>query len=127
MLKKLIGFAAIVGIIFGIEISADAGAAYTSNKTKNYIPIHQTVLEPGWRLSCSSNFVVENIGSNFARIEVNLGRDGKIIDIINPWGKRGYNLIEKISFEKQLGKTVDIDDVALIKNSSDNSRISIHC
>ena len=45
-------------------------------------------------------------------------RDGKIIDIINPWGKRGYNLVEKlvekISFEKQLGKTVDIDDVALI-------------
>ena len=37
------------------------------------------------------------------------------------------NLVEKISFEKQLGKTVNIDDVALIKNSSENLRISIHC
>ena len=53
--------------------------------------------------------------------------DKKIIDIINPWNKRGYNLVAKISFEKQLGKTVNIDDVALIKNSSDNSRVSIHC
>ena len=71
--------------------------------------------------------MIENVGKDYARIEISLGRDGKIIDIINPWNKRGYNLVEKISFEKQLGKTVNIDDVALIKNSSENSRISIHC
>ena len=127
MLRKLIGLSTVLTLVFGLGLSVDAGADYASNKTKNYTPMHQTVLKPGWRSSCNSNFVVENIGKDFARIEISLGKDGKIIDIINPWGKRGYNLVEKISFEKQLGKTVDIDDVALIKNSSDQSRISIHC
>jgi len=127
MLRKLIGLSTVLTLVFGLGLSIDAGADYASNKTKNYTPIHQTVLEPGWRMSCSSDFVIENVSKDFARIEISLGRDGKIIDIINPWNKRGYNLVEKISFEKQLGKTVNIDDVALIKNSSDNSRISIHC
>ena len=127
MLRKLIGLSTVLTLVFGLGLSIDAGADYASNKTKNYTPMHQTVLKPGWRSSCNSNFVVENIGKDFARIEISLGKDGKIIDIISPWGKRGYNLVEKISFEKQLGKTVDIDDVALIKNSSDQSRISIHC
>ena len=127
MLRKLIGLSTVLTLVFGLGLSVDAGADYASNKTKIFTPIHQTVLEPGWRMSCSSDFVIENVGKDYARIEISLGRDGKIIDIINPWGKRGYNLVEKISFEKQLGKTVNIDDVALIKNSSENSRISIHC
>ena len=127
MLRKLIGLFTVLALVFGLGLSVDAGADYASKKTKIYTPIHQTVLEPGWRMSCSSDFVIENVSKDFARIEISLGRDGKIIDIINPWNKRGYNLVEKISFEKQLGKTVNIDDVALIKNSSDNSRISIHC
>ena len=127
MFRNLIGLSTIIAIFFGLGVSVDAGTDYRSKKTRNYTPIHQTVLNPGWRSSCNSNFVIENIGKDFARIEISLGKDGKIIDIITPWGKRGYNLVEKISFEKQLGKTVDIDDVALIKNSSDHSRISVHC
>ena len=127
MFRNLIRLLTIIAIFFGLGASVDAATEYRSSKTKNYTPMHQTVLKPGWRSSCNSNFVVENIDKDFAKIEISLGKDGKIIDIINPWGKRGYNLMEKISFEKQLGKTVDIDDVALIKNSSDQSRISIHC
>ena len=54
-------------------------------------------------------------------------KDGKIQDVIYQWDKRGYELIPSLSFAKQLGKTVDIDDVAMIKNTSEKSKVSIHC
>jgi hypothetical protein len=94
---------------------------------RNVTPIHQLVLEPGWRSTCNSNFVLENLGDNPAEIEITMGKDGKITDRISQWNKRGYDLISSLSFAKKLGKTVDIDDVAMIKNMSKDSRVSIHC
>ena len=122
-----IGLIAVIAICLGMVASVYAGADYPKSKTRKYSPMYQIILEPGWRLSCSSNFVIENIDKNFALIEITLGKDGKVVDSISPWDKRGYNLIEKISFSKQLGKTVDIDDVAMIKNTSNSSRVSVHC
>jgi len=128
-MKRVIGIGLIVAIYIcmGMIASVFAGADYPSSKTRSYTPMHQTVLEPGWMSSCSKDFVVENIDKDFALIEITIGKDGKVADSISPWGKRGYNLIEKISFLKQLGNTVDIDDVSVIKNTSNDSRISIHC
>ena len=71
MLRKLIGLSTVLTLVFGLGLSVDAGADYASNKTKNYTPIHQTVLEPGWRMSCSSDFVIE-ISSNITRFRERL-------------------------------------------------------
>jgi hypothetical protein len=56
-----------------------------------------------------------------------MSKDGKITDRISQWNKRGYDMVSSISFAKQLGKTVDIADVAMIKKMSNDSRVSIHC
>ena len=127
MIKKLMG----LGIAAALGLSTTtttiyAGADYPS-MTRNATPMHQIVLQPGWRSSCSSDFVVQNLSKNMAQIEITLGKDGKIKDVIYQWDKRGYELIPSLSFAKQLGKTVDIDDVAMIKNTSKNSKVSVHC
>ena len=103
-----------------------AGADYPS-MSRNATPMNQTVLEPGWRSSCNSNFVIENLGEKPAEIRITMGKDGIIRDKVDRWDKRGYNLVRSLSFAKQLGKTVDIDDVAMIKNMSKDSKVSIHC
>jgi hypothetical protein len=89
-------------------------------------PLHQIVLESGWRSTCNSKFVVENLGDNPAEIQITMGKDGKITDRISQLNKRGYELVRSLSLAKQLGKTVDIDDTAMIKNMSKDSRVSIH-
>ena len=127
MIKKLmsVGMAAALGLSITTK-KIYAGADYPS-MTRNATPMHQIILEPGWRSSCSSNFVVQNLSKDMAYIEITLGKDGKIKDVIYQWDKRGYELIPSLSFAKQLGKTVEIDDVAMIKNTSKNSKVSIHC
>ena len=89
--------------------------------------MHQTVWKPGWRSTWNSNLVVENLGDNPAEIQIKMGKDGKITDRISHWNKQEYDLVSSLSFAKQLGKTVDIDDVAMIKNMIKDSRVSIHC
>ena len=126
MFKKFIGIGIVVGLGLSLTTTIYAGANYPS-MTRNATPMHQIVLEPGWRSSCSSDFVVQNLSKGMAQIEITLGKDGKIKDVINQWDKRGYELIPSLSFAKQLGKTVDIDDVAMIKNISKTSKVSIHC
>ena len=127
MFKKLIGLG--IAAALGLSITTTtiyAGADYPS-MTRNATPMNQIILEPGWRSSCSSDFVVQNLSKDMAQIEITLGKDGKIKDVIYQWDKRGYELIPSLSFAKQLGKTVDIDDVAMIKNTSQDSKVSIHC
>ena len=97
------------------------------NQSRSFTPMNQIVLEPNWRSSCSSNFVIENLSNKPAVVRITMGRDGTIQDTIPQWDKRGYDLRYRLSFAKQLGKTVDIDDVALIENMSPNSRVSVHC
>ena len=127
MFKKLIGLG--IAAALGLSITTTtiyAGADYPS-MPRNATPMNQIILEPGWRSSCSSDFVIQNLGKEMAQIEITLGKDGKIKDVIYQWDKRGYELIPSLSFAKQLGKTVDIDDVAMIKNTSQDSKVSIHC
>jgi hypothetical protein len=70
---------------------------------------------------------VESMDKNFSLIDINISKDGKVLDLIIDWDKRGYNIIEKISLSKHLGNTVDIEDVALIKNMSKKSRVNMYC
>jgi hypothetical protein len=123
----IIGLITVICSCLGMIASVYAGADYPVSKTRNITPIHQIILEPGWGSNCSSNLVVENIDKNFALIEITIGKDGKVIDAISPQDKRGHNLIERISFSIQLGRVVNIDDVAMVKITSNDSRISIHC
>ena len=86
-----------------------------------------TVLNPGWRSSCHSNFVVENLNEATAEIQIRLGQEIYKEDLIMGNGKRLYDLRKSLSFAKQLGKTVTMDDVALVTNQSDNSSVRIYC
>jgi hypothetical protein len=128
MFKNILNLA-IVGII-GMGMAAthpiQANADYPT-KSRSFTPMNQTVLEPGWRSSCDSSFVIENLGNNWVEVKISLGKDGTIQDTIQQWDKRGYNLRNSLSFAKQLGKTVDIDDVAMIENLSKDSKVSVHC
>ena len=129
MSKKLfvVGIAAILGFSLATTTTVYAVANYHS-MARNATPMHQIVLEPGWKSSCSSDFVIQNLNNkDLAKVEITLGKDGKIKDVIHQWEKRGYELIPILSFAKQLGKTVDIDDIAIIENTSQNSKVSIHC
>ena len=116
----------IVGMSMAVTHPIQADADY-SNKSRNFTPMNQTVLEPGWRSSCDSSFVIENLGDSWVEVKITLGKDGTIRDTIQNWDKRGYDLRYSLSFAKQLGKTVDIDDVAMIENLSKDSKVSVHC
>jgi hypothetical protein len=94
---------------------------------RNVTPMHQKVLEPGWRSTYNSSFVVENLVDNPAEIQITMGKDGKITDRISQSNKRGYEVVSSLSFARQFCKTVDINDVVIIKNLSKDSRVSIHC
>ncbi len=128
MLKNAykLGIAGLVGIGLAVAQPAQVQADYSEAET-GMTPMNRIVLEPGWRSSCDSSFVVENLGNRPAQIKVRMGVDGELKDTIQKWSKRGYDLIYNLSFAKQLGKTVNIDDVALIENLSKNSRVSVHC
>jgi len=121
-----LGVAGIVGLSIAMVAKENASADYATN-SRNVTPMHQTVLETGWRSSCESNFVIQNLGEEVAKVKITLGKDGKIQDTIQRWDKRGYDLTSILSFSKQLGKTVNIDDVALIENMSKDSRLSFNC
>ena len=113
-----------MGLALTTPINATADYPDTN---RNMTPLNETILEPGWRSSCDSSFVVENLGDDWVEVKIIMGKDGTIQDSIQKWDKRGYDLKYNLSFAKQLGKTVDIDDVAIIENLSKDSKISTNC
>lgn len=110
--------------LFGLDAWANPGQRV--NISEDYSN-EMTILNPGWRSSCHSNFVVENLDENTAEIQIRLGWEVYKEDSIMGNGKRLYDLRESLSFAKQLGKTVTMDDVALVTNQSETSSIRIHC
>ena len=110
--------------LFGLDAWANPGQRF--HITEDYSN-EMTVLNPGWRSSCDSNFVIENLDENTAEIKIHLGKEVYKEDSIESNGKRLYDLRESLSFAKQLGKTVTMDDAALVTNQSENSSIRIHC
>jgi hypothetical protein len=128
MFKNIVklGLAGILGMCMAMTVPMNATADY-SDGSRNMTPLNQTILEPGWRSSCDTSFVVENLGDDWVEVKIIMGKDGIIKDSIQNWDKRGYDLRYNLSFAKQLGKTVDIDDVAIVENVSKNSKISVHC
>jgi hypothetical protein len=121
-----LGLAGIVGMSLALAAPINATADY-SGKNGNMTPLNQTTLEPGWRSSCNSSVVVENLEDDWVEVKIIMGKDGTIQDSIQKWNKRGYDLKYNLSFAKHLGKTVDIDNVAIIENLSKNSKVNVHC
>jgi hypothetical protein len=121
-----LGLAGILGMSLALAAPINATADYPDTN-RNMTPLNQTILEPGWRSSCNSSFVVENLGDDWVEVKIIMGKDGTIQDSIQKWDKRGYDLKYNLSFAKQLGKTVDIDDVAIIENLSKDSNVNVHC
>ena len=110
--------------LFSLDVSANSGQRnYITEDYSN----EMTVLNPGWRSSCHTNFVIENMDENEAEIQIRLGWEIYKEDNIMGNSKRLYDLRESLSFAKQLGKTVTMDDVALVTNQSENSSVRIHC
>ena len=121
-----LGLAGIIGMGLALSAPINATADYP-DMNRNMTSLNQTILEPGWRSSCDSSFVVENLGDDWVEVKIIMGKDGTIQDSIQKWDKRGYDLKYNLSFAKQLGKTVDIDDVAIIENLSKDSNVNVHC
>ena len=128
-MKTINKYTVLMFLVFGLVLIRPDAWAYPGKH--HYISEDysndMTVLNPGWRTSCHSNFVIENLGENPAEIQIHLGQEAYQSDSIMGNGKRLYDLRESLSFAKQLGKTVTMDDVALVTNQSENSSILIHC
>jgi len=112
-------------ILMSQTVLAKADSAY--NPTRPNVMAGEGILKPSWTMSCESNFVIENLGDEDAEISISLGIEGFTEDQMTASEKRGYDLRESLAFAKQLGKTVTMDDVALITNNSDNARVRVHC
>ena len=128
-MKTLNKYTALMFLVYGLVLIRPDAWAYPGKHhyiSENYSN-EMTVLNPGWRTSCNSNFVVENLNENPAEIQIHLGQEAYQSDSIMGNGKRLYDLRKSLSFAKQLGKTVTMDDVALVTNHSENSSILIHC
>ena len=121
-----LGLAGIMGMGLALVAPINATADYP-DMNRSMTPLNQTFPEPGWRSSCNSSFVVENMGDDWVEVKIILGKDGSIQDSIQKWDKRGYDLKYNLSFAKQLGKTINIDDVAIIENMNEDSKINLHC
>lgn len=124
MLKKIVklGLAGILGMGLALTVPINAAADYP-DRSHNTTPVNQTILVHGWISSCDSSFFVESLGDNWVEVKIIMGKDGTIQDSIQKWNKRGYDL----KYTKQLSKTVDIDDVAIIENLSKDSNANVHC
>lgn len=85
------------------------------------------LLQPGWVTSCHQDFIIENPTEVPATVRIDLGIEPYRIDRIDPNGRQLFDLRTSLSFAKQLGKTVHIDDVALVHNASDNASVRVHC
>ncbi len=113
-------------LMTGILFLAPAGTS--ANYSKNYTPAGDVMtLQPGWISSCQNDFVIENMGEEHANVKIKLGIEEFKMESIPKWEKRSYDLRHELTLAKQLGKTVHIDDVALIKNTSGDSDVRVHC
>jgi len=112
-------------ILMSQTVLAKADSRY--NPYRPNVMAEEGILKPSWTMSCESNFVIENLGDEEAEISISLGIEGFTEDQMSASEKRGYDLRESLAFAKQLGKTVTMDDVALITNTSDNARVRVHC
>ena len=128
-MKTLETYVSLTLLVFGLTLLTLEAWAYPGNR--HFIPEHysneMTVLDLGWKSSCQSNFVIENLDEYTAEIQVNLGKEIYKEDSIMGNGKRFYDLRDSLSFAKQLEKTVTMDDVALVTNKSKIASILIHC
>ncbi|NIQ02090.1 MAG: hypothetical protein GWM98_18160 [Nitrospinaceae bacterium] len=103
-----------------------AGDVRRAETKVSFIP-EDVILNPGWRTSCHRDFVLENLDPAEAEVAIQLGIEPFARDSIPANGKRLYRLETSLAFAKQLGKTVTLDDVAIIMNQSENSRVRVHC
>ena len=99
----------------------------TYNPYRPNVMAEEGILKPSWTMSCESNFVIENLGDEDAEISISLGIEGFTENQMTASEKRGYDIRESLAFAKQLGKTVTMDDVALITNNSENAHVRVHC
>ena len=123
--KKNLLIALICAATLGMPGAGTAGA--DRNLTLYHAGEEDVILKPGWVTSCHTNFVLENLGDESAEVAITLGIEEFSTDRLGVWGKRNYNLRENLSFAKQLGKSVTMDDVALVRNHSASSNIRVHC
>jgi len=128
-MKTLKTYISLIFLAFGMTLFSLNAWAYPGNyqNVSEDYENEMTVLNPGWRSSCHSNFVIENLGEIPVEVQIHLGKEMYREDSIIVNGKRLYDLRESLSFAKQLGKTVTMDDVALVTNQSKDSSIQIHC
>ncbi|MCF8721437.1 hypothetical protein [Nitrospina gracilis] len=107
--------------------TASAGETRVGGYEWMHGPNSTVLLKPGWVTSCQNDFIIENSSSTRARVQVDLGIEKFRTDSITSNGKRLYSMRESLSFAKQLGKTVHMDDVALVRNESKEAAVRVHC
>ncbi len=108
-----------------LAVPSLAGAGYSQ---RNFTSVDEPItLRSGWVSSCQGDFVVENMGNDQARILIQLGIEEFKTEVIPKWEKRAYDLRHDLTLAKQLGKSVHINDVAQVKNISEESEVKIYC
>jgi len=85
------------------------------------------LLKPGWVTSCQKDFIIENPSNVPATVRIDLGIEPYRTERIEQNGRQLFELRPNLSFAKQRGKTVHMDDVALVRNAGDSSPVRVHC
>ncbi|GJL77620.1 MAG: hypothetical protein NPINA01_06090 [Nitrospinaceae bacterium] len=89
--------------------------------------IEAMILNPGMASSCQNDFVIENLDQDEAELKLVLGNEEYIQDQIGGKEAKAYGLQNSLSSAMIKGKSVEQDDVAIIFNVGQNSKIRLHC
>ncbi|MGP0628333.1 hypothetical protein ACTRW9_01345 [Nitrospina sp. 32_T5] len=126
-IRKSFAIMIMCALILAPSVKAPASETKTGGYEWMHGPNSTVLLKPGWVTSCQNDFVIENDSETGATVRVDLGIEKFSTDAITSNGKRLYSIRESLSFAKQLGKTVYMDDVAQVRNESKNSTVRVHC
>lgn len=126
-IRKNTGIMLLFTLLLVSSEPAVAGETATLGYEWMHGPNSTVLLKPGWVTSCQKDFIVENLADTEATVRIDLGIERYHTDSLGTNEKRLYSLRESLSFAKQLGKTVNMDDVAQVQNASPDAPIRVHC
>lgn len=94
------------------------------------MPNNEALLHPGTTTYCNKNFVVENMGTDTATVQVIMGNGANYrFDQIEPSGKKSYALSSENSFAGgwEGAKNTQINEARIVNSTGGTAQLKVHC